>query len=136
MRTVNAGGVESYLLCLGFRRNRGKIPQIVVFASVGDGFQVFRISPVGNADACDLPLLCHGNSLRLGNKGFVRQLVAGDSAAFFYKPNNTLGVGIGLCAWGKQMRNREGIGLIQSPLPADPGGTVGDRRRWRHEKVG
>lgn len=93
---MKTGGLEQYSLCLGFRRNRGKISEIVVFASVGDGFQVFGISPVGDAYACNLVLLCHRNGFRLGKKGFIRQLVAGDPAAFLHKSDDVLGVGTGL----------------------------------------
>lgn len=63
----------------GSGRNRGEISEVVVFASVGDGFQVFCISAVGDADTCGLSLLCHGNSVRLGNKAFARQLAVGVS---------------------------------------------------------
>ena len=42
------------LLSLGDRRNRGKVAEVVVFTAIGDGFQVFRISPVGDADLNDL----------------------------------------------------------------------------------
>ena len=66
---MKTGGLERYSLCLGFRGNRGEIPQIVIFAPIGDGFQVFGFSPVGDADICGLSLLCHGNNLRLGNEG-------------------------------------------------------------------
>ena len=52
-----------------FRENRGEISKIVILASVGDGFQVFGISPVGDADICGLSLLCRGNSFRLGHEG-------------------------------------------------------------------
>ena len=46
-----------------FRRNRGKIAQIVVFVAIGDEFEIFRITPVGNAHTGDLSLLCHVYSL-------------------------------------------------------------------------
>lgn len=42
-----------------FRGNRGEIPQIVIFVSVGDGFQIFRTPAVGDADTGDSPLLGH-----------------------------------------------------------------------------
>ena len=41
-------------LPLGFRRNRGEIAEIVIFISVWDGFEIFRISTVGDTDTCDL----------------------------------------------------------------------------------
>ena len=93
---MKTGSIERYSLCLGFRGNRGKIAQIVIFAAVGDSFQVFRVSPVGDAYTCDLALLCHGNSLRLGNEGFIRQLVPGDSTAFLHKSYNAFCIGAGL----------------------------------------
>ena len=54
------------------------------------------VPPVGNADSGNLPSLCHGNSLRFGDKAFVRQLVACDSAAFLHKPNDAFCVRFGL----------------------------------------
>ena len=47
------------LLSLIIRRNRGEVTKVVVFAAVGDGFEVFRITAVGNTDTGDLALLCH-----------------------------------------------------------------------------
>ena len=38
------------LLFLGNSRNRGQVAEVVVFAAVGDGFEVFGISAVGDAD--------------------------------------------------------------------------------------
>ena len=61
------------LLSLGDRRNRGKVAEVVVFTAIGDGFQVFRIPAVSDADACDLSLLRHGNGFRFGNEGFTGQ---------------------------------------------------------------
>ena len=40
-------GADGQILCLSIGRNRGKVTKVVVFATVGDGFQVFGISPVG-----------------------------------------------------------------------------------------
>ena len=65
----NAAGQK---LSLGFGRNRGKITEIIVFAAVGDGFQVFGISPVGDADTGDLALLCHVDCLLFFHNGVVR----------------------------------------------------------------
>ena len=38
------------LLSLGIRRNRGEVAEVIIFTSVGDGFEVFRFITVGNAD--------------------------------------------------------------------------------------
>ena len=51
---METGGFEQCRLCLGLRGNRGQIPQIVVFAAVGDGFQILGLSPVGDAHICNL----------------------------------------------------------------------------------
>ena len=64
--------------------------------SGGDVFQILGISLVGDAYTGNLPLLCHGNSIRLGNEGFIRQLAAGDPAAFFYKSDDVLCVSTGV----------------------------------------
>ena len=84
------------LLSLGDRRNRGKVAEVVVFTAIGDGFQVFGITPVGNAHARDLPLLCHGNGFGFRNKGFVGQLIPRDPAAFLHKPYDAFRIGAGL----------------------------------------
>ena len=71
--SVPGDAVGQTILSLGIWRNRGEVAQIVVFAAVGDGFQVFRISPMGNADTGNLALLCHVyRLLLLYNKGFVK----------------------------------------------------------------
>ena len=44
-------------LSVGFGRNRGEVAEVIVFAAVGDRFQVFGISTVGDADTGDLRLL-------------------------------------------------------------------------------
>ena len=44
------------LLFLGLGRNRGQVAKIVIFATIRDGFEVFRIAPVGDADTGDLSL--------------------------------------------------------------------------------
>ena len=38
------------LLSLSIGRNRGEVAEVVISTSVGDGFEVFRITTVGNAD--------------------------------------------------------------------------------------
>jgi len=38
------------LLSLSIGRNRGQVAEVVIFTAVGDGFEVFRITTVGNAD--------------------------------------------------------------------------------------
>ena len=81
---------------LGSGRNGGQIAQIVVFAAVGDGFEVLRISAVGDADTGDLALLCHIHSLLFFHNGIVRKLISGDPAALFYKTDNSFCIGFGL----------------------------------------
>ena len=44
------------LLCLGFGRNRGEVTEVVVFTAIGDGFEIFGVPTVGDADTCDLGL--------------------------------------------------------------------------------
>ena len=82
-------------LFLGFRGNRGKIPQIVIFALVGNGFQIFRVTPVGDADAGDLSLLCHGYSLLLPHNGSIGKPIPCNPAAFLHKPHDAFCIGIG-----------------------------------------
>ena len=38
------------LLSLGLGRSRGQVAKIVIFAAIGDGFQVFGVPSVGDAD--------------------------------------------------------------------------------------
>ena len=83
------------LLSLVVRRYRGEIAEIVVFAAVGDGFEVFRISAVGDADTGDLALFRHIHSLLLFYNGIIRKLIPGDFAALFHKTDDPLCVGIG-----------------------------------------
>lgn len=83
-------------LSLGIGRNRGEVAEVVIFSAIGDGFQVFGISPVGDADACDLPLLCHVHSLLFFHNGIVGKLIPGDSAAFLHKPDDAFRIGFRL----------------------------------------
>ena len=82
------------LLSLGFERNRRKITKVVVFAAVGDGFQVFGICSVGDANTGDLTLLSHIYCLLLFHNGVVGKLIPGDPATLFHKPDDALCVGI------------------------------------------
>ena len=82
------------LLSLSIRRNGGQVAEVVVFASVGDGFKVFGISTVGDADTGDLSLLCHVYCLLFFYNGIVRKLIPGDAAALFHKADDPLRVGI------------------------------------------
>ena len=84
------------LLCLGFERNRGEVTEVVVFSAVGDGFEVFGIAPVGDTDTGDLSLFCHIYCLLFFYNGMIGKLIPGDSAAFFYKTDDPLGVGVRL----------------------------------------
>ena len=59
-------------------RNRGEVAEVVIFAAVGDGFQVFRISTVGDADTGDLSLFCHVYCLLFLNNGVIGKLIPGD----------------------------------------------------------
>lgn len=90
-----SGNAEGHILCVDFRGNRGEVTE-VVFAAVGDGFQVFRISAVGDADAGNLTLFCHIDCLLFFHNGIIGKLISGDSAALFYKSNNALCIGTGL----------------------------------------
>ena len=84
------------LLCLGFGRNRGEVTEVVVFTAIGDGFEIFGVPTVGDADTGNLALLCHIYSLLFLHNGIVGKLISGDPAAFFYKSDDPLCVGIRL----------------------------------------
>ena len=79
---------------MGIGRNRGQVAEVIVFAAVGDGLEIFRTTPVGDADTGDLSLFCHVYCLLFLHNGIVRKLIPGDSAAFFYKTDDSLRVGI------------------------------------------
>ena len=91
---TKTGGLSLHLL---FRGNGGEITEIVIFGAVGDGFQIFRISLVGDANARNLSLFCHVYSLLFFDNGIVGKLIPGDSAAFLHKPDDAFRVGI--CLW-------------------------------------
>ena len=82
------------VLPLRIRRYRGQVAKVIVFTAVGDGFQIFRVSPVGDADTGDLTLLCHIHSLLFRHNRIIGKLISGDPAAFFYKSDDPLCVGI------------------------------------------
>ena len=84
------------LLSLSIRRNGGQVAEVVIFTAVGDGLQVFRISPVGDADTGDLSLFGHIHSLLFFHNGIVRKLIPGDPAGLFYKTDDPFCVGIRL----------------------------------------
>ena len=84
------------LLSLGISRNGWQVSQIVVFTAVGDGFEVFLISTVGDADTGDLALFCHIHSLLFFYNGIIGKLISDDSAALFHKPDDPLCVGSGM----------------------------------------
>ena len=88
---TKTGGLSLHLLLRG---NRGQISQIVIFGAIGYGFQIFRISPVGNSNTLNLPLFCHGDGFGFGNEGFVGQFVSCDPAALLHKPDDAFCVGI------------------------------------------
>ena len=69
--------------------------EVVVFATVGDRFEVFGISTVGDADTGNLTLLSHIYCLLFFNDRIVGKLIPGDSAALFYKTDDPFCVGIG-----------------------------------------
>lgn len=81
---------------LGIGRNRGQVAKVVIFTAVGDRFQVFGITPVGDSDTGNLALLCHIYCLLFFYNGIVRKLIPGDSAALFNKTNNSFCIGIRL----------------------------------------
>ena len=83
-------------LSLGFGRNRGEIAEVVVFSAIGDGFQIFGITTVGDANTGDLALLCHVYCLLFFYNRIIRKLISGDPAAFLHKTDDVLGVGAGL----------------------------------------
>ena len=81
------------LLSLDFWRNGGQVAEVVIFTSIGDGFEVFRISPVGDADTGDLALFCHIYCLLFLYNGIIGKLIPGNSAAFFYQPDDNFWYG-------------------------------------------
>ena len=88
----NSGGLSSVL-----GRNRGQTAKIIVLAAVGDGFEVFRFAPVGDADAGDLAFPGHVHGLLFFHDGIVGKLIAGDPAAFLDQTDDALCVGV--CLW-------------------------------------
>ena len=82
------------LLSLGIRRYRGQVTQIIIFAAVGDGFEVFRLASVGDADSGDLALFGHVHGLLFFHDGIVGKLIAGDPAALFDEADDALCVGV------------------------------------------
>lgn len=79
-----------------FGRSGGDVTQIIVFAAIGNGFQVFAISSVSDANTGDLALLCHIYCLLFLYNGIVGKLIPGDSSTLFDKPDNPLCIGISL----------------------------------------
>ncbi len=88
------GNADGKLLSLGIRRNRGKIAEVIIFTAIGDGFQIFGIAAVGDADTGNLALFCHIHSLLFLYDGIVGELIPGNSATLFDKPGDPLCVGI------------------------------------------
>lgn len=82
------------MLGLGFGRNRGEVSEIVVFTAVGNGFQIFRIAAVSNANTGDSSLFCHVNCLLLLHNGIIGKLIPGDPAALFHKTDDSLCISI------------------------------------------
>jgi len=76
------------------RRYRGQVTQIVVLTAIRNGFEIFCITTMGNANTGDSALLGHIDSLLLRNNGVIRKLITSDSATFFNQTNNSLGIGI------------------------------------------
>ena len=70
-------------LSLGIRRNGWQIAEVIIFAAVGDGFEILCISPVGDADTGDLALFCHVYCLLFLYNGIIGKLIPGDPAALF-----------------------------------------------------
>ena len=82
------------MLGFGVGRNRGEVSEIVVFVSVGDGFQIFGVPTVGDADTGDLTLFCHVYCLLLFYNRIVGKLIPGDPAAFLHKPDDAFDISI------------------------------------------
>ena len=85
---------DGQILGLGFGRNRGQVAEVIVFAAVGDGFQIFRVALMGDAHTSNLTLFCHVYSLLLFHNGIVGKLILGNPAAFLHKTDDALCVGI------------------------------------------
>lgn len=76
-------------------RDRGQVSEIVAVGAVGNGFQVFRVTPVGHANAFDLAAFCHADALLLADGGAVGQLVAVNLSAVFYQADDFTGIRFG-----------------------------------------
>ena len=72
------------------------VAEVVIFAAIGDGFEIFRISTMGDADTGELSLFCHIDCLLFFCNRIIRKLIPGDPAAFFHKTYYPLCVGISL----------------------------------------
>ena len=73
-----------------------QVTEGVIFAPIGDGFQVFCISTVSDAYTGDLTLFSHVHGLLFFHNGIIGKLIPGDPAALFHKSDDPLCVGIGL----------------------------------------
>ena len=78
----------------GIREIRRQVAQVIVVAAIGDGFEVFCISPVGDTHTSDLALFCHSHSLLFFYNGIIRKLIPGNSATLFHEADDSLGIGI------------------------------------------
>ncbi len=96
-RQQSVRNADGHAFILGILEKQRGDYKVFILVTVGDGFQIFRVSPVGDADTGDLALLCHIYRLLFFHNGIIRQLIPSDPAAFLYKACNALGVGI--CLW-------------------------------------
>ncbi len=92
--SILTGMLTVKLLSLGFWRNGEQVAKIVIFATIRDGFQVFCISAMGDADTGDLSLFCHIYCLLLLYDGIIGKLIPGDFATLFHKTDDSLCVEI------------------------------------------
>lgn len=77
-------------LCSGFGRYGGQVAQVIAFTAIGDGLEVFGISPVGDADTSNLALFCHDSPpqfiffFNLTNVRSFSQCFVAESVAEFF----------------------------------------------------
>ena len=71
MKKIPGIGENRFRDALKLRRYGGEVAEVVVFAAVGDGFEVFRIPTVGDTNPGNLTLLRHIDCLLFFYNGIV-----------------------------------------------------------------
>ena len=82
------------MLLEAFRRG-GQISQVVGFAAVREGAEIFAAIAAGDGYATDATLLCQSYPFPFGEYPAVRKLIAGNFAVFADQPGDGLGILVG-----------------------------------------